>query len=248
MCALRIKSPVIAEQSAHAGICSAWFNTSLKEKNMKKFAVVAGVSLLALGSIGSAEAQRFNRDGGFRHGDRGERTAWRRHNDGYRYGAGGALAAGFVGGALLGGIATAAAAPYYGYSYPYGYAEPSYGYGYGYPVASYYGDDYYYGAPAYQTRVVYQQPTVRTRVVYRNAPTVRRTRVVYRQAPTARQRVVYSQPRARIVAQPAYNTRVTFRQANSNRVVVRNNVRRDVVSTGSINRRDLRLQRQMMRD
>jgi hypothetical protein len=96
--------------------------------------------------------------------------------------------------------------------------------------------------------VVYRQPTVRTRVVYRDAPIVRRTRVVYRQAPTVRQRVVYEQPRARIVAQPAYNTRVTFRQSQGDRVVSRNVVRRDVASTGSLNRREMRDQRRMMRD
>ncbi len=234
---------------------------------MKKLALLAGVGVLAFGSIGTAEAQRhLNGDGGIRQGGNWGRTAnWDRGGNrgnwhrGYRYGyrgsTGGAIAAGFVGGAVLGGLATAAAAPYYGSPYGYGYSYPAYGYGYGYPaatsgypVASYYGDDDYYGAPAYGTRVVYRQPAVRTRVVYRDAPIVRRTRVVYRQAPTVRQRVVYEQPRARIVAQPAYNTRVTFRQSQGDRVVSRNVVRRDVASTGSLNRREMRDQRRMMRD
>ncbi len=184
---------------------------------MKKLALLAGVGLLAFGSIDTAEAQRGNRDGGFRHGGH-----WRHHHHyGYRYNTGGALAAGFVGGALLGGLATAAAAPY-------GYGYPAYGYGVGYPVAS------TYVAPAYETRIVYRQPTVRTRVVYRTAPAVRRTRVVYRQAPVVRQRIVYQQPRARIVSQPAYSTRVTYRQNQRGRVAVRSTVRRDVMSTGTI--------------
>ena len=218
---------------------------------MKKLALLAGVGLLAVGSIDSAEAQRWNRDGGMRQAgnwDRGsfrqagnwDRGNWNR-NYRHRSSTGGALAAGFIGGAVLGGLATAAASPYYGYGYPYsyGYTYPSYSYGTGYygtsyygagyPVASYYDDDDYYAAPAYQTRVVYQQPAVRTRIVYRDAPTVRRTRVVYNQ--------------------PAFNTRVSVRQNQRDRVVIRNTSRRDVVSTGSIgDRREMRMQRRMMRD
>lgn len=246
---------------------------------MKKLALLAGAGLVAFGSIGTAEAQRrFNGDGGMRQGGNWNRTAnwdrgnWNRGNwnrgyrDGYRGSTGGALAAGFVGGAVLGGIA--AAAPAYGYGYPaYGYGSPAYGYGYGYGAASYgygapvygygynagypvasYDDDGYYAAPAYGTRVVYSQPTVRTRVVYRTAPAVQRTRVVYRQAPAVRQRVVYQQPRARMVAQPSYNTRVTFQQGQRDRAMVRTSVRRDVVSTGSLDRREMRAQRRMMRD
>jgi hypothetical protein len=228
---------------------------------MRKLALLAGVGLLVIGSIDAAEAQRWNRDGGgFRQAGNWERGGnwgrrdWNRgYRYSYRYNTGGALAAGFVGGAVLGGLATAAAAPYYGYGYPYGYgySYPSYGYGYGttaygggypvtsgagYPVASYYGDDDYYGAPAYSTRVVYRQPSVRTRVVYRDVPTVRRTRVAYQQ------------PRARIMSQPAYGTRVSYRQ-NQRVRVSHDNFRRDVISTGSIgNRHEMRMQRRMMQD
>ena len=67
---------------------------------MKKLVLLAGAGLLVLGSIDTAEAQRWHRGGGWRHG-------------------GGALAAGFIGGAVLGGLAAAATAPYYGYGYPY---------------------------------------------------------------------------------------------------------------------------------
>ena len=95
----------------------------------------------------------------------------------------------------------------------------------------------YQTAPAYQTRVVYQQPRVRTRVVYQQAPAIR-------------QRVVYEQPRARMVySQPAYNTRVAYQQPRRDRVVIRNNVRRDVISTSSIgDRREMKMQRRLMQD
>jgi hypothetical protein len=83
--------------------------------------------------------------------------------------------------------------------------------------------------------VVYRQPRVGTRVVYRQAPVVG-------------QRVVY-QPRARMVSrQPAYNTRVTIRQSQQPGRIVRANVRRDVVTTGSIrSRQEIRAQRRLMR-
>jgi hypothetical protein len=206
---------------------------------MRKLIVMTGIGLLALGSVGTADAQGWNRDGG----------NWGRgYDSGYRRSNGGALAAGLIGGAILGGLASAATTPAYGYGYStqgYAYPAQTYAYpaqGYAYPSSGYgYASPYGYGAPVqsqiayeeapvYQTRVVYQQPRMRTRVVYRQAPSIQRTRIVYRQAPTIRQRVVYRQPRARIVSQRAY-------------------MQRDVISTGSIGeRREMRMQRRMMRD
>ena len=47
------------------------------------------------------------------------------------------------------------------------------------------------------------------------------------------------------MSQPAYGTCVTFRQNQRDRVVIRSDLRRDVVSTGSISdRREMRMQRQ----
>ncbi|MGF9759216.1 hypothetical protein AAII07_28855 [Microvirga sp. 0TCS3.31] len=147
---------------------------------MKKFALLAGVAIITVGSVGTADAQyrRYHRGG------------WNN---------GGAVAAGLVGGALIGGLLTAAATPSYaypGYGY-YPYTAPAYGYrssysyGYGYPAAypaysapayGYYSAPVtrvvYQPAPVYQTRVVYRQPRVATRVVYREPRY--RTRVVYR--------------------------------------------------------------------
>lgn len=62
--------------------------------------------------------------------------------------------------------------------------------------------------------------------------------------------MVYEQPRARIVyRQTAYNTRVTYRQPQRDRVVVRRTIRNDVVTTGSTSDRWDRLrQRRMMRN
>jgi len=146
---------------------------------MKKFALLAGVAIITVGSVGTADAQ------------------YRRHHRGWD--RGGAVAAGLIGGAVLGGLLTAAATPSYaypGYGY-YPYSAPAYGYrstysyGYGYPEAypaysapayGYYSAPVtrvvYQPAPVYQTRVVYRQPRVATQVVYREPRY--RTRVVYR--------------------------------------------------------------------
>ena len=130
------------------------------------------------------------------------------------WGNGGAVAAGLVGGALIGGLIASAATPAYGY--------PGYGYGYGSPYRGYAApvatvdDQYYQPAPVYRTRVVYRQP-----------------RIVYRQ-PRVVNRVFYEQPRVR--------TRVVYRQDQPRRLV-RTNIRRDVVTTGSIrDRRAIRVQ------
>ncbi|MBD2747897.1 hypothetical protein IC232_14445 [Microvirga sp. BT688] len=172
---------------------------------MKKFALLAGVAIITVGSVGTADAQ------------------YRRHHRG-GWNNGGAVAAGLIGGAVLGGLLTAAATPSYAYpGYGYGYpaSYPAYGYrstysyGYGYPAA-------YpaYSAPAYG---YYSAPV--TRVVYQPAP-VYQTRVVYRE-PRVATRVVYREPR--------YRTRVVYRDRNRDRVV--RVIRRDVVSTGSVNNR-----------
>jgi hypothetical protein len=98
---------------------------------MRMLAASAGTALIVLGFPGTAEAQPRYRAGYY------GRVAYPYH---YNRGAGwgGALAAGLVGGALLGGLAAAT----YAYpSYPYGY--PGYGYG---PV---YGGNYY-PAPVYR--------------------------------------------------------------------------------------------------
>jgi|GEM_PF-674555 len=136
---------------------------------------------------------------------------------------GGAVAAGLIGGAVIGGLLTAAATP--SYAYPgYGYGYPAYGYrstysyGYGYPAT--------YPAYSYPSYGYYSAPV--TRVVYQPAP-VYQTRVVYRQ-PRVATRVVYREPR--------YRTRVVYRDRDRPRVV--RAYRRDVVSTGSISRRELR--------
>ncbi|WP_052003249.1 hypothetical protein [Microvirga sp. BSC39] len=147
---------------------------------MKRFALLASVAIITVGSVGTADAQ------------------YRRHHRG-GWNNGGAVAAGLIGGAVLGGLLTAAATPSYaypGYGY-YPYSAPAYGYrstysyGYGYPAAypaysapayGYYSAPVtrvvYQPAPVYQTRVVYRQPRVATRVVYREPRY--RTRVVYR--------------------------------------------------------------------
>ncbi len=76
----------------------------------------------------------------------------------YRRNAGGALAAGLIGGLALGAIGSAIAAPSYGYApaygYGYGYAPAGYGYGYGYNSVYDYGSNPVYysgfaGGPAY---------------------------------------------------------------------------------------------------
>ncbi|MCC2650731.1 MAG: hypothetical protein K0Q60_886 [Microvirga sp.] len=157
---------------------------------MKKFALLAGIAIITVGSVGTADAQyrRYHRGG------------WNN---------GGAVAAGLIGGAVLGGLLTAAATPSYAYpgygygSYPYG--APGYGYrttynyGYGYPAA--------YPAYSYPAYGYYSAPV--TRVVYQPAP-VYRTRVVYRQ-PRVATRVVYREPR--------YRTRAVYRDRDRPRVV-----------------------------
>jgi hypothetical protein len=192
---------------------------------MRKLGLFASVAVIALGTAGSAQA-------------------WDHHRHHYRssgWNNGGALAAGLIGGAVLGSLLTAATSPAWGWGYPaYGYA-PTYG--------------GYYAAPAAGTRVVYTTaPTyaygypyagygyaapVRTRVVYRPAPA---TRVVYAQPRT---RVVYQQPRARVIAQPAYSTRVSVR-SNAQRIGVRQ-VDRQVVRTSSDGRRGMQVERRMQR-
>jgi hypothetical protein len=188
---------------------------------MRKLALLASAAIITVGSIGSAEAQRWR---GYRHG------GWNN---------GGAVAAGLVGGVVLGGLLSAATRPAYaypGYGYGYGYpaySYPSYGYRYGgYPVAYNY-PDYSYPAYSYPSYGYYSAPV--TRVVYRPAP-VYRTRVVYRE-PRYRTRVVYQQPRTL--------TRVVYRDRDRARIV--RSVRRDVISTGSIDRREIRRIRQIER-
>lgn len=126
---------------------------------MKKLALTAGAALIVVGSAGSADAQ-FR----YRHGWHG---GWGSHHYyGYRRSGwnGGALAAGLVGGAILGGIVSAAAAPAYAYpAYPYGYG---YGYGYGYAPA-YYGG--YYPAPVYPRAVYAPAPFYGPRLVWRQS-------------------------------------------------------------------------------
>jgi hypothetical protein len=105
---------------------------------MRKLVLCTGAALIVLGSVGSADAQP-------------------RYRYGYRGGwGGGAVAAGVVGGLVLGGLAAAAARPAYAYPYGYGYAPspppPYYG-GY-YAPAPVYGS-YYGGYPAYGRGVVY---------------------------------------------------------------------------------------------
>ncbi len=143
---------------------------------MKKLALLAGAGLLALGAVGSAQAQPY-------YGHYGHHGYYRDHG---RVN-GGALAAGLVGGAILGGVLGATTAP--------AYATPVASYGY-VPAASYgyYGqaayDDFdepgygYYGAPVVRQRVVYAAPrrVVRQRVVYGTPRTVVRNRVAVRQA------------------------------------------------------------------
>jgi hypothetical protein len=176
---------------------------------MKKFALLASVAIISVGSIGTADAQ------------------YRRHRGGWD--RGGAVAAGLIGGAVLGGLLTAAATPSYAYPgygyYPYGAPaygyRSSYSYGYGYPAAypaySYpaYG---YYSAPV--TRVVYRPaPVYRTQVVYREPRVV--NRVVYRE-PRYRTRVVYrdgDRPRVvRAIRRDVVNTGSIWRERQNDRV------------------------------
>jgi hypothetical protein len=222
---LTIVEPAWKPLACFGIVCLEGVLVLCKRLIMKKLALLASAALITFGSVSSAEAQRYHRGwhGGYYHNHSGN---------------GGALAAGLIGGALLGGLITAAATPAYSYpaySYPYGgYSYYSYR-----PRVTYGGDypynGYGYGYPYYGTQVVYQRPPVYRRVVYRPAPVYRR--VVYRPGPVYRNRVVYA-PRYRdrvVYAQPRYRTRVVYRQNRPARVV-RTDVRRNVVTTGSIRR------------
>src|SRR3712207_3618874 len=83
-----------------ASTIDRWVNARLRScgrrSMMRKLALLVGAGLLVFGSIDSAEAQRW-RGGGWRPGGH-----W--HHGGYGYRYGGALAAGFVGGAVVGGL------------------------------------------------------------------------------------------------------------------------------------------------
>ena len=179
---------------------------------MKKLALIAGAGLLALGSVGSAEAQRFRYDDD----DWGHSRRVVRERVVVRH------------------------APVIRQRIVY---RPA-------PIIR--QRVVYRRAPVVRQRVVYRPaPVYRTqRVVYRQAPVYQTQRVVYRAAPIIRQRVVYQQPRARVVYnQPVYNTRVTYRQPQRDRVIVRRTNRDDIDVTGSIgDRREMRMQRRMMRD
>jgi hypothetical protein len=190
-----IKKARVFQPSCELGLgLLNWFGSEgylplLKRLTMKKLALLASAAIITVGSVGSAEAQRRHHRGGW---DRG-----------------GAVAAGLIGGAVLGGGYRSTYS--YGYGYPAAYpaySYPAYGY-YSAPVAT---RVVYQPAPVYQTRVVYRQPRVATRVVYRE--------------PRYRERVVYRQPRE--------VTRVVYRDRDRARVV--RTIRRDVVSTGSVRR------------
>jgi len=116
---------------------------------MRKLALTAGATLIVLGSIGSAEAQVRYRPGYYGGGWGNYPYAYRRSGP-----RGGAVAAGLIGGLVLGGLAAAAATPAYAYPYGYGSAPPYYG-GY-YPPAPAYGSYYAYpAAPYYAPGAVY---------------------------------------------------------------------------------------------
>lgn len=120
---------------------------------MRKLALCAGAALIVLGNVGSADAQ-YRRGYGYHGGVRGYPHVYR----GSGWYGGGGLAAGLLGGLVLGGLAAAATAPAYSYPYGYGYG-PSYGGGYypvrpvrpyyGYPAAPYYGPGIVYSADPY---------------------------------------------------------------------------------------------------
>ncbi len=120
------------------------------EAVMRRLAVLAGAGLVIVGSVGSADAQIRSRHG-YHAGGYGHHHVY----GGYRrgWGGGGALAAGLIGGVILGSLA--ASAPAYGaYGYPadpYAYGPPRYG-SYARPV---YRARYGYGPPA---DVVYAAP------------------------------------------------------------------------------------------
>jgi hypothetical protein len=180
---------------------------------MKKIALLAGAALIMASGINPAEAQW--RRAGWYGGHGGWYGGYYRHRG---WGGGGALAAGLVGGAVLGGLAAAAATPAYGYGYGYGYpanSYPAYGYNYAYPAYSYPAYGYGYGYPAYNYPVASNYYGYGGG--YYGAPVVER-RVVYRTVPRYYPRVVYRQPRI----------------VHSRRYV------RTVVTTGSIGRSHIR--------
>lgn len=110
---------------------------------MRKIVLSAGAAIIVLGSIGSVDAQVRYRPGYYGGGWGVGPYAYRR--SGWR---GGAVAAGLVGGLVLGGLAAAVAAPAYSYPYGYGY-PPRYDGRYSYPAVTY-GPDYgYRPAPYY---------------------------------------------------------------------------------------------------
>jgi hypothetical protein len=199
---------------------------------MKK-AFLAGAAILAIGaaSVEDARAQyrsgihRGGGHGGFYRGGGGGyggiyRGGYGRYGGYYGYrrggwGGGGAVAAGLIGGAILGGlVSNAYAQPYYGgygYAAPVTYAAPvypAYDYGYAAPVTYGYAQPYY-APPVVRTRVVYRAaPRYYRRAYY--APPVVRTRVVYRAAPRYDRRASYGRPvyrgvrSARVVRYRAY--------------------------------------------
>ena len=126
-------------------------DTKPVEADMRKLATLAAAALIVTGSAGTADAQYWRGYGGY-------------YRHGYGWGGGGAVAAGLIGGALLGGLITAAAtAPAYGYGYPaysYGYGYPAYAYGYpAYgPWPGYYAPRPVYYGPRYYPRRVYYGP------------------------------------------------------------------------------------------
>jgi len=183
---------------------------------MKKLALLAGAALLALGSIEPAQAQRFYDDGGWDHPRRvvRERVVVRHAP-------------------VIRQRVVVRHAPIIRERIVYRSA----------PIVR--QRIVYRPAPVIRQRVVYRQaPVVRKRVVVRRAPAYRTQRVVYRAAPVIRQRVVYEQPRLRIVRQPAYSTRVTFREPLRERVVVRRTIR----DFDSGDRWERRMHRRMMWD
>lgn len=129
---------------------------------MRKLALCVGAALIVLGSVESADAQYRYRQGYY--------GGWGRYPYAYRGSGwrGGAVAAGLVGGLVLGGLAAAAATPPYAYGYPApysgGYPAPSYPSYYGYPAAPYSGPAVVYSADPY---AAYNEVQGGYRTVYR---------------------------------------------------------------------------------
>ncbi|MBZ6075909.1 hypothetical protein [Microvirga puerhi] len=83
---------------------------------MKKLAIILTAAFITTGSAGTAHAQYWGRPGWGYYGG-----YYHHHHYGW---GGGAVAAGLIGGAILGGL-IAASTPVYGYPYPvYGYYGP----------------------------------------------------------------------------------------------------------------------------